>query len=203
MSKSIILDFIVLKKLNLSAEDLLYLVWLNDKVLLNSMHDYMCDYNNIKLVEKHYIKLDEKKTPHLRQSSIDLLNYLSIDSFKEFKQPKIIKKSSKKIKAEVVERVNEYRGKWQGLRAGSMGGKQSCIDKLSRWMETNPQYTFDKILQAVQLYLDTEGGNLTYLQRADYFIYKQENNREEASRLSAFIDEVGSTTTQDWTSTLN
>jgi hypothetical protein len=61
MSKSIILDFIVLKKLNLSTTDLLYLVWLNDKVLLNSMHDYMCDYNNIKLVEKHYIKLYKYK----------------------------------------------------------------------------------------------------------------------------------------------
>lgn len=203
MIKSIVLDFTVLDKLELLITDFLYLVWINDKKVLNSMHSYMCDYNNQNLISKNYIKLDTEGNAHLRQSAIDLIEYLSIDSFKEFNQPKIVKKSGKKIKAEVVERINEFRNLWSGLKAGSMGSRQSCIDKLSRWMETNPEYSFDQILKAATLYLNTEGMNLTYIQRADYFIYKQENNKEESSRLSAFIDEIDTTVAQDWTSTLN
>lgn len=203
MIKSIIIDFVVLKKLDLSVKDFLFLVHLNNKDPLLSLDGELSKYNPSRLIEKAYIKLDKEEVPHLRQEGIDLLSYLSIDSFKEFKQPKIIKKSSKKIKAEVLERVGEYRGKWHGLKAGSMGDRQSCITKLSRWMETNPEYSFEQILDAAQLYLDTEGTNLTYLQRADYFIYKQESNKEETSRLAAFIDEVGTTINRDWTSTLN
>ena len=66
----------------------------------------------------------------------------------------------------------------------------------------NPEYNFDEILKAAQLYIDTEGRNITYLQRADYFIYKQDVHKGEASRLSAFIDELEEDNTIDWTSQL-
>lgn len=204
MSKSIILDFVILKKLDLLITDFLYLAWLNDKKYLNSLHDYFCNYNNIKVQEKKYIKVNDKGEIQLRQSALDLLSYLSIDSFKEFNAPKIIKKSSKKIKAEVVERIEDYRKLWSGRKAGSMGDKSSCITKLSRWMETNPEYSFEDILKAAQLYLDTES-NVQYLQRADYFIYKQEANKDETSRLSAYIDEARTNdfTNSSWTTALN
>lgn len=203
MTKSIILDFTVLKKLNLSVRDFLYLVWLYNEDSIMSLNSILKNHDTTELLNRKYIKLDSTGAVHLRQEGLDLINYLSIESFKEFNQPKIVKKSSKKIKAEVIERINEYRGKWAGLKPGSMGGKQSCIDKLSRWMEANPEYSFEQILKAAELYLNTEGINLTYLQRADYFIYKQENNREESSRLAAFIDETDSPVSRDWTSTLN
>lgn len=203
MIKSIVIDFIILEKLNLSIKDFLYLNWINNPKEFNELSHILLGHDTSNLDEKHFIKLNANELPELRQSAIDLIQYLSIDSFKEFNTPKIIKKSSKKIKAEVLERVDEFRGKWAGLKAGSMGDKSACITKLSRWMETNPEYSFDQIIRAVDLYLDTEGRNLTYLQRADYFIYKQENNREESSRLSTFIDEVNSPIEKDWTSTLN
>jgi hypothetical protein len=201
MIKSLILDFVVLKKLELSLMDLLYLYSL---IKPNQVTEFNFSKHNLNdLEDKNYIKIGTDKKIEIRQSGIDLLEYLSIDSFKDFKEQKIIKKSKKKIKAEVVERVDEFRNKWAGLKAGSMGDREACITKLSRWMETNPKYSFEQILRAAQLYLDTEGRNLTYLQRADYFIYKQENNKEESSRLSTFIDEVDITVNSDWTSTLN
>lgn len=203
MSKSIIIDFKVLNKLGLSVADFLYLKWLKDTKEMDSLHDYLRGYDNDNLLRLQYIKKDATGIPYLRQSGVDLLQYLSIDSFKEYKAPKIVKKSKKKIIAEVVERINEYRNKWSGLKAGSMGDKQSCIEKLSRWMEVNPEYSFEDILKAADVYLNTEGTNLTYLQRADYFIYKQDVNKDEVSRLSAFIDEIGTDVNSDWTSHLN
>jgi len=67
----------------------------------------------------------------------------------------------------------------------------------------NPEYTFEQILNASELYINTEGRNTRYLQRADYFIFKQDVHKGEASRLSAFIDELDEIPTNgDWTSTL-
>ena len=199
MKKALVIDFVVLKKLGLTYEDLLYLYWLQNQ----TSYGYPGKDYDTKNLEGKYIKIDKNNEPHLRQEGLDLLEYLSIESFKKFENPKIIKKSKKKISAEVVERIDEYRIKWKGRKAGAMGDKKSCIDKLSRWMETNPEYSFDDILQAADIYLETEGTNRTYLQRADYFIYKQDNNKEETSRLSAFIDEIGTEMSTDWTSTLN
>jgi hypothetical protein len=198
--KSLIIDFIILKKLGLIPEDLLFLHSLFNPGLYKDSNDEI-NINNLE--DKNYIKVDSSNKIHLRQKAIDLIEYLSIDSFKDFKSPKIVKKSKKKIKAEVVERINEYRNKWSGLKAGAMGDKQSCIEKLSRWMEINPEYSFEDILKAADIYLNTEGTNLTYLQRADYFIYKQDVNKDEVSRLSAFIDEIETDVNSDWTSHLN
>ena len=66
----------------------------------------------------------------------------------------------------------------------------------------NPEYTFEEILKAAQLYLDTDGRDTRFLQRADYFIFKQDVHKGESSRLSAFIDEIGEDPTLDWTSTI-
>jgi hypothetical protein len=72
-----------------------------------------------------------------------------------------------------------------------------------RWIKNNPQYTFEDILKAADLYIESLDGNYKYLQRADYFIYKKEG-KEESSRLSAFIEEINiNIVDSDWTSNLN
>jgi len=200
MTKSLVIDFVVLNKLDLVYEDLLYLHY----ILNPKLHTYnFKDYDTTILKENNYIKIDSNEEVHLRQKAINLLEYLSIESFKEFKEPKIIKKSKRKIKAEVVERIDEYRKLWKGKKRGSMGDKNACIDKLSRWMVSNPSYSFEDILKAAQIYLGTREAQGTYLQRADYFIYKQSTNKDEISRLSSFIDEIEIEEEEDWTSTLN
>lgn len=201
--KSQVIDFTILEQLQISIKDYLYLAWFQNPDRYASLELNLSQHDLTNLKEQNYIKVDSSETVHLRQEAIDLIEYLKIDSFEKFEAPKIIKKSKRKISAEVVDRIDEYRNRWKGRKAGSMGSRQSCIDKLSRWMTTNPEYTFDQILKAADIYLDTEGRNITYLQRADYFIYKQENNKEESSRLSAFIDEIDTNVEADWTSTLN
>lgn len=205
-TKSIVIDFIILDKLKLSIKEFIFLIWLKTSLEeFNIFNKNDLEISSIKkdLEDKKYIKLNDNLEAELRQSGIDLIDFLSIDSFKDFNSTKIIKKSKRTISAEVVGRINEYRDKWKGLKPGSMGSKQSCIDKLSRWMENNPEYSFEDILFAANLYLNTEGTNLRFLQKADFFIYKQENNKEESSRLSAFIDEIDIEVESDWTSNLN
>ena len=96
--------------------------------------------------------------------------------------------------------IVEYRNKWKGLKPGSMGGLSSCKMKMMRWMSDNPDYTPAQILKAADIYIQSLN-NYTYLQQADYFIYKKEGYSEQ-SRLSAFIDEIDSSVDQDWTSKL-
>lgn len=117
---------------------------------------------------------------------------------------KVIKKSRRYINSEIETRIKEYRNLWKGLKAGSMGSAKSCKQKLTRWMQENPEYTFDDILNAAELYI-LSINDLRYLQNAEFFIFKQNPHREESSRLSAFIDEVNDkeTLTGDWTSSIN
>ena len=70
-------------------------------------------------------------------------------------------------------------------------------------MSENQEYSFEQILKAADLYLSTEGRDTRFLQRADYFIYKNDIQRNEMSRLSAYIDDVTLGVTEDWTSNLN
>lgn len=199
MNKSIIIDFNILKEQDLNVEEFLYLYSVHKKYLISIVPDVI---NKNKLEKNLFIKKINEKI-FLRQKAIDLIEFLSITTEGSFNIEKSKNKSKKVILSVIDERVDEFRDKWRGLKPGSMGSKKSCKDKLNRWMRENPEYNFDDILKAVDLYLSTEGMNLRFLQRADYFIYKQDANREENSRLSAYIDDIDSNTTQDWTSNLN
>lgn len=70
-------------------------------------------------------------------------------------------------------------------------------------MKENPEYSFDDILNAAKLYVKEFYSNATYLQNAEYFIFKQNSQKEESSRLSAYIDEINVEDNKDWTSQIN
>ena len=201
MEKSLILNFKVLEEFNLSIEEFLYLYFLYVEDRKYS------DVDLNKLQEQKFIKIteeNEEKQITLREKSIELLEYFIVEIENPLtKKEKTIKRSQRVINADINNRVEELRLKWKGLKVGSMGSLQSCKDKLTRWLKENPDYTFDEILKAADMYIDSLNGDYRYLQRADYFIYKQENNREESSRLSAFIDEIDSFVKDDWTTKLN
>lgn len=203
VDKNVILDFTLLKEQNLSIEEFIFLLKLysNNEI---SFNDDNIDYK--KLEEKKYIKIinDEQILYKiiLRNSSIELIESLLIEKDVTFKNDKkIVKKSKRTINNDVENRIEEFRNKWKGLKPGAMGSSKSCKEKLTRWMLENPEYSFDEILKAADLYLVNEGRNTKYLQRADYFIYKKEGI-DENSRLSAYIDDIDSNEVQDWTSNL-
>ena len=161
--------------------------------------------NYYTLQDKKFLKIlrDDKKRIKLvlREKALEVIEFLLTG----IQKPNTKKKRKQQLNVDLLTRIPEYRGIWKGLQLGSMGSAKACKEKLARWMEENPEYTFDQILEAAKLYIESLRGDYRYLQRADYFIYKQENNREESSRLSAFIDEVdnGATSQGDWTTKLN
>lgn len=200
-NNSLILNFELLKEININISEFLFLSYMYFDKEIDIPYG---EIDKSKLEKEQYIKIIENENVIiLREKSIELIENLYVNTEVSFgKKVKKINKSIRQINKDVSSRINEYREKWKGLRPGAMGGRKSCKEKLTRWMKENPEYTFDDILQAVDIYLSTEGANLRYLQRADYFIFKKDG-KEESSRLSAFIDEIDEYNEQEWTSTLN
>lgn len=103
------------------------------------------------------------------------------------------------INSIVDERLQEFRDVWRGLKPGSMGDPKACRAKLIKWLDENQDYDMDDVINAAKAYINSMS-NYNYLQRADYFIYKQEADKTTSSRLSAYIDE--SPSGDDWTNKL-
>lgn len=190
-NKAFILDFNLLAEHNLSVEEFLVLINLSENKNSNLLTT---------LEEKQFIKIIDNEIL-LRQNGKLLLELITIEKV-NVKSPKInIKKSERVINNELDSFIEEFRNKWKGLKPGSMGSLSACKDKMKRWMFENPQYNAEQILKAADVYLNSLN-NYTYLQQADYFIYKKDAHGE-SSRLSAFIDEIDSFIADDWTSKLN
>lgn len=181
---SIIINFDVLKKNNLSFDEFILLIKNKYKIEDSiNIHDLQLNHF-IKIINNNII---------LRSKSEDLINSLSFDY-------NIDKNSNNNN--DVVNRIDEYRNKWKGLKPGSMGSQKGCTQKLIRWMKENPKYSFDDILKAADIYLSTEGNNIKYLQNAEYFIFKQNQFKEESSRLSSYIDEINNNNDINWVNSL-
>jgi hypothetical protein len=95
--------------------------------------------------------------------------------------------------------VNEFRSIWKGLKPGAMGSLDNCKLKLSKWIEKNPTYSKEEIINAAKAYIRSLD-SYKFLQQADYFIYKKDLNGE-SSRLSAFIEEKNNNY-EEWTTNL-
>lgn len=194
MDKSFILDYDLIKEQDLSIDEFMFLL----NYHLNDSYNW-----NIKILdslqEKQFIKKGTNEEIILREKAKLLIDFISIDKISSINNKKELKRSSRVLNEEIDSFIFSFRTKWKGLRPGSMGSEQACKDKMIRWMQNNPKYTKEQILNAADIYLKSLN-NLTYLQQADFFIYKKEG-KDEHSRLSAFIDEE-SFDNSDWTSQL-
>lgn len=189
MKEAFILDLNFLKEQNISPEEFVALIYLNNnggttKEILISLQD------------KQFVKLIDTEVI-LREKSKLLLDFLSIENnYSNYKEKKIIKKSNRVINEGFNEFIEEYRNLWKGLKVGSMGSPTACKEKMERWMKENPNYSKEDILKAAKIYINSLN-NYQYLQAAHYFIYKKDG-KEEDSRLSAFIEEK-EVNNVDWT----
>ena len=193
--KAFILDFNLLAEYNLSVDEYLILIHLNDDIIYNNSNLLLTS-----LQDKGFIKIITNEKILLREKGNLFLDLISIDSINSVKNKKITKKSSRVINHEIESLVKEYRNLWKGLKPGSMGSEQGCKEKLFRWMQNNPSYTKEDILKAAKAYINSLD-NYTFLQQADYFIYKKDAHGE-SSRLSAFIDDCNQVV-DNWTSQIN
>lgn len=194
---SLLIDTNVLNEVELTLKEFLYLYQLYKDI---NIFDTTEQINKEKLQELQFIKILKEKTI-IRQKTVELIEFLTIESTTSFiNNKKKISKSRRKINEEVDDRIDEFRHKWKGFKTGAMGSPKSCKQKLTRWMKENPEYSFDDILKAVDLYLKSID-NPRFVQRADYFIFKQTINKEEESRLSAYIEDIKINQPEDdWTS---
>jgi hypothetical protein len=189
--KAFILDFNLLAEHNLSIEEFLVLIHLNDELYNNST-------NVLKpLEEKQIVKIISDEKVILREKGKLLLELISIEKISSSNKKRIVK-SDRLVNVELNSFINDFRNKFKGLKPGSMGSESACKLKMFRWMKENPQYTPEQILNATEIYIKSLN-NYQYLQQADYFIYKKEG-KDEQSKLSAFIDEIS--VDDDWTTTL-
>ena len=192
--KAYILDFNLLAEQNLSIEEFLVLIHLDDELYNNSMRVLK------PLEEKQFIKIINDEKIILREKGKLFIELISIEKLSSTKNNKQAVKSDRLINVELDSFINDFRNKFKGLKPGSMGSEASCKMKMYRWMKENPSYTPEQILKAADIYIKSLN-NYQYLQRADYFIYKKDG-KEEDSRLSAFIEEKEVDNT-DWTTKLS
>jgi len=188
-----------LKLLDLNINHILTLV----KIYLNTNKkhfDYDIDDEDIKYLQskKCLLVYRNKSTKYvIRTKGQEILD--EIVTFKH----SLSKETEKLIFQDKIDdfenKVKVFRSKFNGLKLGSMGVLADVKTKLKRWMKSNPEVTFKEILQATDLYIESLNGNYNYLQRADYFIYKQNKRKEETSRLTLFIEELNKeTVNSDW-----
>lgn len=200
MKEALILDFKILSEQNVSLIEFMTLL----KLCYNQI-DYDIQDNVLhSLQKKQFIKIikdNEESVTILREKSKLLIDFLLIEGLNsDYKEKKINKKSTRVIENDLDQFIHDYRQLWKGLKVGSMGSENSCKDKIIRWMKENPKYSKEDILKSARIYLKSVN-DYTYLQAADYFIFKKDG-KEESSRLSAFIDETEQNNT-DWTSRLS
>lgn len=97
--------------------------------------------------------------------------------------------------------IEEYRSIFKGLFTGSMGSPEGVKDKLTRWLISNPKYTFEDVLKAAKYWVSNKSKEVdspNLIGQADYFIYKKQG-KDELSRLSSVIEEaLSNTSTDDW-----
>jgi len=186
MKKNLVINFKLLSNNNITIEEFLFLY----KLYININYDDKT-INKKKLIDKLLITTVKDYNILLKRGK-ELIQSQLIDNNEEELPPSF---------DEIDNFVDVYRKKWKELGPGLMGDPKACKNNLTTWMNKNPQYTFDDILMAVDLYLRSVG-NPKYIQRADYFIRKVEKGVEH-SRLSIFIEEIGNYRDENWTNQLS
>lgn len=206
----VILNFKLLETEKISINEFLCLL----KIYYSEQNENI-DYDDLylhyqSLENKKYIKIiietinNEKKIVYKLREKAKLLIENSFND-EEFVSIKKEKKLTDRYLNQILDgNIKKYRYLFKGLKRGAMGASESCKIKLKRWFKENPEYTIEDVLKATKIYIKSLNGNYTYLQQADYFIYKKVG-KDEVSKLSAFIDELDNElfVEDDWTNTLN
>jgi len=196
VNNAFILDFKLLDEQNLSVDEFITLLYLNNNSVRKSA------FNHLESLEsKQFIKINKNDDNEIiiREKGKLFIDFISIDSVGGIVNKKAVKKSDRLLNSNLSEFIETFRNKWKGLKPGSMGSAGACKDKMLKWMRENPTYTQEQILKAADIYINSLNNHM-YLQAADYFIYKKDAHGE-SSKLSAFIDEI-ETKSEGWTSQL-
>lgn len=88
------------------------------------------------------------------------------------------------ITGNIKSRINEYRFLFRGIRAKSIGDKNTVSALLTRWLLNNQQYSFDDVVEATRYYMEMTDPK--YVSNADNFIF----NDKGESTLSIILEQL-------------
>lgn len=148
---------------------------------------YLCTFGYIK-----YAGQDTIEPEHFQESLQANIDTLEVNDFILLeKATKLFKSNELSNKLNEVDGwINDYRSKFKSLRHNAMGDPKACLKKMKMFLTDNPQYSKDDIFKAVDLYISET--DPTYIQQADYFIYKSGMDKIPTSRLTMYCERIKS-----------
>ena len=144
--------------------------------------------SKIRLIEKLILTSEGKMTDKGKRLLIEYTDSLSILEGKGRKSNKHVDDAI--LEAKISDFIEEYRKLFKGKKPGSMGDLQGCKDKMLLFYKEYSDYADrDTILAATKKYIKSVN-DYTYLKHADYFIYKEDKNKQRTSMLASMCEEV-------------
>lgn len=136
------------------------------------------------LEDKKYLKWTDESIV-LREKGLNVLELI------EFENNDPVKKLIK-TKDDIEEWIEEYRTLFQNTGPGKTADTKTLTKKMKWFYKEYPELA-DKelILKAAERYINTESLNAyRYLQRADYFISKEDTSKIKISRLASYCQDI-------------
>lgn len=82
----------------------------------------------------------------------------------------------------VVLWIDDWRKAWARKKVGAMGSRDNAIKNMKEFFQLYPEFTKEDVYAARDKYLATFLSDMTYLERADYFIKKSIISKEDGKR---------------------
>lgn len=155
-------------------------------LILEALQDTKC----IKITDTVTLKYSIRETGVKLIKELDELHNVKVVTAKKLKEADNV------VMSDILYWIDEYRTLFKNKKPGATGDKNACITKMARFFAQYPEYANkETVISAATKYINGEGmnANFKYLQKADYFIFKQSANKDEISNLASFCDELEST----------
>jgi len=117
VNNAFILDFNLLNEQDLSIDEFITLLHLDNNLLRKS------SINHLESLEsKQFIKINKNDDNEIviREKGKLFIDFISIDKVSFSNNKKIVKKSDRLINTDINEFIDKFRNKWKGLKPGSM-----------------------------------------------------------------------------------
>jgi len=152
-------------------------------LILENLQDAKC----IKITDPVTLKYSIRETGVKLIKELDELTSVKVVTTKKLNE------GSNVAMSDILYWIDDYRTLFKNKKPGAMGDKNACVTKMTRFYTQYPEHANkDTIMAAATKYINGEGmnANFKYLQKADYFIFKQSSNKDEISNLASFCDEL-------------
>lgn len=176
--------FHILKQKNLSPNGFYILYSLQSKEKLELTIPYSAEITRL----KHNGFLNENATlTDLAKLTLNEILSISVG------QENVSKSITPTIDENFIDNVKRYRETFPaGVRNGRVlrTGVAELTPRLLWFFKSYPQFSWEQVLLATEKYVESFGKDLTYCKSASYFIKKEDRNRNPASELATWCENL-------------